>query len=56
MQLELENSNTKCEDDRLQITDETLYQQLRNVKQQLILNCKTPSELSHLRSNRSQLV
>lgn len=50
MHLELENTNTKCEDDRLQITDEALYQQLRNVKQQLLMNCKTPSELTHLRS------
>ncbi|XP_065209573.1 putative leucine-rich repeat-containing protein DDB_G0290503 [Planococcus citri] len=50
MQLELENTNTKCEDDRLQVTDEALFQQLRNVKQQLIMNCKTSSELGHLRN------
>lgn len=49
MQLELENTNTKCEDDRLQQTEEALYQQLHHIKQQLIMNCKTASELNHLK-------
>lgn len=50
MQLELENAHTKCEDDRLQLTEEALFQQLHHIKQQLIMNCKTTSELNHLKS------
>lgn len=41
MQLELENSNVKCEDDRISFSEETLFQQLQHIKHQLMQNCKS---------------
>ncbi|XKL67380.1 hypothetical protein PGB90_002871 [Kerria lacca] len=49
MQLEIENSNVKCEDDRVSENEETLIQQLQHIKQQLIHNYTTSYELDNLR-------
>lgn len=51
MQLEIENSNVKCEDDRVSENEETLIQQLQHIKQQLIHNYTTSYELDNLRGN-----
>lgn len=49
MQLELENSNIKCEDDRAPLSEETLIQQLQHIKHQLIIGCKTANQLNNLK-------
>lgn len=49
MQLELESSNVKCEDDRVSLNEETLIQQLQHIKRQLILGCKTGDQLKNLK-------
>lgn len=52
MQLELENSNVKCEDDRISFSEETLFQQLQHIKHQLMQNCKSSFQLNKLKGNR----
>lgn len=52
MQLELESSNIKCEDDRVSLNEETLIQQLQHIKRQLILECKTVDQLKNLKGTK----